>query len=581
MKVVQALPAILFAIVALNFAVLTIMTSEQSAALDNKRALAELENQRIYRFDDPATAFQILEKLDIFEQVPVTEEKLKASFSKPYMGLIADNNYCSKHRAFMVNHPEVIFTQKNIITSLIHNSLLRARIIPQMGGNDIQPKVGSGMSKEFLGRALFDLRVDVNNFFTFFGMYGNRALGTQYSCLSQSSNAIPGHDRLFRKDYISEGVVAYAEDYKDRRQCFSYDKFFPETYILYHEQACKDFFKMFKSQAYKDLKEERGGIVYMRKIGVNVHQGMGVFPIDDKEEAKILDMYKGGELCGQYKANNIIQYFVYNPLLLYGHKFDFRIYMLIASTNPLMAYYYDGFLRVSLHEYTPKSKELGALLTNTALSKSAFGHAARNGTYKGMTEAELKDFHLWNFQRLENYLYENNVVTDRNWLENYLRPEFRKALAHLVRMSQASFKKLSSVYHLFGMDFMLDANLNLWFIEANASPALEGFSAEMKNHVAKMLTDHFEIVYGLMKSRMKRVIQYVNVMVQDGEVSRLNSGDVLINELEAKRLEFQRITQNYFEPEFEPSPDNRFEPIIDENFDDERRYFGLIKEECF
>ena len=579
MKSLKYLPGLLLGVIAVNCFVLFLMTSSQSSLADNKRALSESDS-RVYRFDDPATAYQVLEKLDVFEQVPATEKELNTTFARSYMGLIADNDYCKKHRAFMVNNPEVVFTQQNIITSLIHDSLLRWRVIPEVG-TDIMPKVGSGMKKEFLGKSLYDLRVDVNNFFTFFGMYGNRALGTQYSCLSQSSNAIPGHDSLFRKDYISEGVVAYAESYKTRPHCFNYDKFFPETYILYHEQACKDFFKMFKSQHYQDLKKERGGIVYMRKIGANVHQGMGVFPIDDKEEAKILDMYKGGELCGQYKANNIIQYFVYNPLLLYGHKFDFRIYMLIASSNPVMSYYYDGFLRVSLHEYTPKSQELGALLTNTALSKSAFGQAAKNGTYKGMTEAELKDFHLWNFQRLENYLYDNNITTDRNWLDNYLRPEFRKALAHLVRMSQASFKKLSSVYHLFGMDFMLDANLNLWFIEANASPALEGFSAEMKTHVANMLKDHYEIIYGLLRSRMKRVIQYVNHIVKEGQVSRFESGEILINDLEDKRMEFQRITQNYFEAEYLPSPGNKFQPIIDENYDDERKYSGLIKEECF
>jgi len=103
----------------------------------------------------------------------------------------------------------------------------------------------------------------------------------------------------------------------------------------------------------------------------------------------------------------------------------------------------------------------------------------------------------------------------------------------------------------------------------------------MKNHVAKMLTDHYEIIYGLLKSRMKRVILYVNAMVKDGEVSRFSSGEVSINDLEGKRLEFQRITQNYFEPEFTPGPDNKFEPIIDENYHDERRYYGLIKEECF
>ena len=576
------LQGLLGTIVLLNFLFLVLMNQNHNQDSIHKRELATMDNavDGVYRFNDPITAYQVLEKLDIFERVQVTEEELNRKYQRYHMSLIADNKYCEKHRAFVVNHPEVIFKQQNIITSLIHNSLLRYRVIPEIG-NDIQSNIGNRMPKEFQGKSVFDLRVDVNNFFTFFGMYGDRALGHQYSCLSQSSNAIPGHDKLFRKDYISEGVVAYADGYKSRPQCFNSDKFFLETYILYHEKACKDFFKMFKSQAYQDLKEERGGIVYMRKIGVNVHQGMGVFPIDDREETKILEMYKDGELCGQLKSNNIIQYFVYNPLLLYGHKFDFRIYMLIASANPVIAYYYDGFLRVSLHEYTPKSKELGALLTNTALSKSAFSVAARNGTYKGMTEAELKDFHLWNFQRLENYLYDNNVVTDRNWLDNYLRPEFRKALAHLVRMSQDSFKKLSSVYHLFGMDFMLDANLNLWFIEANASPALEGFSAEMKTHVANMLKDHYEIIYGLLRSRMKRVIQYVNNIVKEGHVTRTNSGEILINDLDQRRAEFQRISSNYFESEFEPSPENKFQPIINENFNDERRYFNLIKEECF
>jgi len=131
------------------------------------------------------------------------------------------------------------------------------------------------------------------------------------------------------------------------------------------------------------------------------------------------------------------------------------------------------------------------------------------------------------------------------------------------------------------MDFMLDANLNLWFIEANASPALEGFSAEMKTHVATMLKDHYEIIYGLLRSRMKRVIQYVNHIVKEGQVTRFESGEIFINDLDDKRAEFQRITQNYFEAEYIPSPGNKFQPIIDENYDDERKYSGLIKQECF
>ncbi len=52
-----------------------------------------------------------------------------------------------------------------------------------------------------------------------------------------------------------------------------------------------------------------------------------------------------------------------------GHKFDFRIYFLIASTDPLIVYYHDGFLRISLSKYNKHSNEKSTHLTNTALSK--------------------------------------------------------------------------------------------------------------------------------------------------------------------------------------------------------------------
>lgn len=584
---ILSLQTLLLGIVMFNGLAILFIGYNQSASSLTGRVLATNDAYQApttvnsYQFEDPVTAFEVLNQLDIFEQVEVADRDFSATgkFGKSYMSTVPDRDYCRKHRAHVINHPEVIFEQKNIITSLIHNSLLRRRVIPSIG-SDIQPQIGSGISKDFKGKALYELRADINNFFTFFGMYTDRALGVQYSCLSQMSNAIPGHSQLFRKDYISESVVRYANSYESRPQCFNFDKFFPKTWILYEQDQCEDFFKHFNSEDYQELKRERGGIVYMRKIGAAVHQGMGVFPINEKEEAYINELYDFGARCGKIKNNNIIQYFVYNPLLLYGHKFDFRIYMLIASSNPVITYYYDGFLRVSLHKYQSDSKELGALLTNTALSKSLFNKAEQEGTYNNMTSAELKDFHLWNFQRLENYLYENGIVTDRNWLDNYLRPEFRKALAHLIRMSQEPFMKMSSVYHLFGMDFMLDANLNLWFIEANASPALEGFSVEMMDFVAKMLTDHFEIVYGLMRSRMKRAIEYVNTLIKSDEIFTDSEGQVEILDLETKREYFRQITTNYFEPEFEPSASNGFQPVINENFMGEQMYFGLLKEEC-
>ena len=254
--------------------------------------------------------------------------------------------------------------------------------------------------------------------------------------------------------------------------------------------------------------------------------------------------------------------------------------MLIASTNPLIAYYHDGFLRVSLMQYDPHSTEKQVLLTNLALNNKIYEDARDGLYYEGMDEEGLKRTQQWSFDQLHGYLMEKGLVSDKNWLDSYLRPEFKKAMVHLLRLSSDKFLKDSSVYELYGVDFMLDTNLNLWFIEANAGPAFKGYSEPMEKFIVKMLKDHFEIVFGLMRSRMKRVVGYVNGLIDNRGVKTNKNGKVKVLDLAEKRKQFKIITQNYFEKEFEPKAGNGFSKIIDGRYAGVGRYQGLISREC-
>jgi len=77
---------------------------------------------------------------------------------------------------------------------------------------------------------------------------------------------------------------------------------------------------------------------------------------DEAKETEIRRIYQEGEKCGEVKKPLLAQYYIDNPLLLdKRNKFDFRIYMLVASVDPMIVYYHDGFLRVSLQSYDKNS----------------------------------------------------------------------------------------------------------------------------------------------------------------------------------------------------------------------------------
>ena len=138
-------------------------------------------------------------------------------------------------------------------------------------------------------------------------------------------------------------------------------------------------------------------------------------------------------------------------------------------------------------------------------------------------------------------------------------------------MSAHAFWNQSNVYELFGLDFMLDEELNLWFIECNSSPQLIGTNEYKTNFLIKMLEDVFEIQYSYYRSRMKRALRLIKRM--NGEESE--------GEKENKwRKEYSRISKNFFEPEYQLSPNNSFRLIMDLNLNGTDAYFGHIQPEC-
>jgi len=159
-------------------------------------------------------------------------------------------------------------------------------------------------------------------------------------------------------------------------------------------------------------------------------------------------------------------------------------------------------------------------------------------------------------------------------LDNYLRPKFREAFIHIARMAEKSFYKSPSVFEMYGLDFVIDEETNIWFIECNPSPQMVGTSERKTNFLVQMIKDLFEVQFAYLRSRIKRVNNFVHAFEQ-----RIKNGEKLNYSLLKHQFNNQ-ININRLEPEFQISPENSFVLIMDKNIQGSSAYFNNLSHEC-
>lgn len=83
----------------------------------------------------------------------------------------------------------------------------------------------------------------------------------------------------------------------------------------------------------------------------------------------------------------VVQEYLENPFLVDGLKFDFRVYVLLAGTNPMRLFVYEeGLARFATEKYQPPTKsnlkKVYMHLTNYAINKKnpkyVYNHSVKN-----------------------------------------------------------------------------------------------------------------------------------------------------------------------------------------------------------
>eukprot|EP00924_Labyrinthula_sp_SR-Ha-C_P003536 snap_masked-scaffold_53-processed-gene-0.32-mRNA-1 protein AED:0.33 eAED:0.33 QI:0/-1/0/1/-1/1/1/0/585 len=245
----------------------------------------------------------------------------------------------------------------------------------------------------------------------------------------------------------------------------------PPQFTMHRPSECKAFFKYLSENP--DSTWIMKPILGQGGVGITLHTNH-----KDFEELRSCKKWSS-KFPKNFEKKIILQEYIKNPLLIHGKKFDIRVYMLISSSNPYFVFYHEGYLRRAMVDYNNNSTASSVFLTNTHFQ-------SLESTF------ELSD-HIWGFKRFQKYLSDNNVAGSE-YVSTVLNTAIKKVLLFNFKSAQEHLVRRKGSYHLFGLDFMIDDELRVHFIEANGYP---GFTWSKDFPTRKMVTEMFDMLLEL------------------------------------------------------------------------------------
>ena len=225
------------------------------------------------------------------------------------------------------------------------------------------------------------------------------------------------------------------------------------------------------------------------------------FSLDDKEKLWLIKPVASSRGRGirlltdinTIPKKTLITHYIYNPHLINGKKYDLRLYLLVTGYCPIKIYLYDnGLARFCSEEYDlnpEKMTDRYIHLTNYSINKTS-----ANFIKNDSTNEEIGD--KWTIGTLKKYFIENNLDFKPVW--NKIKDIIIKIILSVSDCAITTFKQFklrsNNLFELYGVDILLDENLNPWLMEVNLNPSLNCDSKLDLKVKSKLLTDIFNII---------------------------------------------------------------------------------------
>ncbi|XP_028848871.1 protein polyglycylase TTLL10 isoform X2 [Denticeps clupeoides] len=234
-----------------------------------------------------------------------------------------------------------------------------------------------------------------------------------------------------------------------------------------------------------------------------LNQGRGIFLLRTKEDLAAfrsrlqnLSDSHHNKFSSHPPQARIVQWYIQNPLLLSGRKFDVRSYFLIACTSPYMLFFRHGYVRLTCDLYDPTSNNLSNHLTNQYMQK------------KHPLYSVLKEETVWSMERFNTYVNEN-FMTDKglpkDWVLGFFARRMQQVIVHCFMAVKTKLERKLGLFDLIGCDFLIDEDFKVWLLEMNCNPALHINCEVLKEVVPNTLTEALDLTLEIFTKRLNKL----------------------------------------------------------------------------
>ena len=278
----------------------------------------------------------------------------------------------------------------------------------------------------------------------------------------QRVNHITGTNYWNAKDTFVEGFKNYEMQVPGKDHYFN-----PETYMLAEDDERDKFSKVLT----------RGGGMnrpWVLKEG-NINQGKGITMLAPNSD-ELRDVLENNP---PMDSELIIQRYVCNELTWNRRKYDVRMFWMVASIDPLLVLYHDGYTRIG----------------NSAYDESDFSDTRKHLT----THTKLAEEGKATFDEFEQHVRQHNRDAELGISDpvSHVRSQFKEAIGETVAAFKSrSFttKKMAEENGIafYGADFILDQDLDVYLLEPQMGCGLDedyNFRIEMHDQMFRSMVD--------------------------------------------------------------------------------------------